>query len=253
MKNLLKAEFYYLFKNIRYYVFIALVAAGYIATFISKISFLPPIMTLVSIVFCAIIILEFSHKDFTHKTMKNYVGCGTPLWKVYFAKYIICLAAIAILIIMSSILTPFAEVVCGSKTMSQLSFEYILVGIIVELIQATVVFFFCSFIRSGVLSILIAILYTVIAPFVLSFAKNANDIVAAIYPYLSFSIQEQMTKTDTASLLSTAMTDPNMADQLTASAAHLTPEIFLHLCVPIVVAIALTCLGSFLYSLREVK
>lgn len=251
MKNLLKAEFYYLYKNIRYYVFILLIIAGYVAAFITKNSIIPTIMTLVTLVFAAIIILEFSHKDFNHKTMKNYVGSGIPLWKVYFAKFIICLVAVTIMIVLSDVVNPFAQVVCGSMEMSQINAQFIIVGIIVNLIEVTVVFFFCSFIRSGVLSILVAVLYTCVAPFVLAFIHN--DIIDAIAPFLSYNIQSQMTNTDMASDITSAMTNPDAVSQATTAAAQLTPEILLHLCVPIVIAAALTCLGSYLYSLREVK
>ena len=246
MKNLLKAEFFYLTKSIKYYVFIGIILACSIATFVSKNSFIPTALQFVSIVFCAVMVLEFSHKDFKNKTMKNYVGCGIPLWKVYFAKLIVCFVAVLIILLISNISSEVSQVACGLKEAASVNFAAIILDIVVDMIEATVVFFFCSFISSGVVSILIAVVYTVIAPLILTFVNIG--FLEPIKPFLSFNITGELSQNS----LSEAMSGSTDAVASLEPSA-VTPEILLHLCVPIIIAIALSCLGAFFYSKREVK
>lgn len=239
MKNILSAEFYYLLKNIRYYIFIVLVAAGHVAGIIMNNTLITAVMQLVTIVFCAILVLEFSHKDFKNKTMKNYVGCGIPLSKVYFSKLIVCLVAVTIILLISNSLNEIAKIVCDTNIPASFSISKFIVSLFVYIVEIIVVFFFCSFIRSGVLSILVAVLYTCVAPFAINMIQN--DIIAAIRPYFSFNILQELEGTD---MLGAA---------IEGAATGVTPELLMHMGVSILIAIALSCLGAFLYSKREVK
>lgn len=240
MKNLLKAEFYYLIKNIRFYVFLGLIAAGNISGIIFNNSLLPAIANLAVFVFAAILLLEFSHKDFNNKTMKNYVGCGKTLFQVYFAKLLICLLAVFALIAVQKIFGTWAEIYTGVKTIEEYSAFTIIASIIINLLQCSVVFCICSLIPSGAISIIVSLLYVVIFPVAKDFIKN--DIFDAINPFLLDTIGNDIYGQSV-----------NGLEVAQTTAATLSGDLVLHFAVALVVVAAINVLGAYVYSKREVK
>lgn len=240
MKNLLKAEFYYLYKNIRYYVFVALIILGNLSSIIFKQNVISLIANFAVFVFAAILLLEFSHKDFKYKTMKNYIGSGQSLIKVYFAKLIVCLVAIFILMFFQRCLGTTSDIVCNSKEISDINYIAIALSMFINLLRCTVIFCICSLISSGSLSIVVSLIYVLIIPIVKSFIKN--DVLQAIDPFMLDSIEN--------SINGQAMNGLEITQDLPVI---FDANFFLHLGVAICVVAVINIIGCYVFSRREVK
>lgn len=250
MNDVLKAEFYYLFKNIRYYVFVGIVLAGNILSVLIQNpeikQIINAVMSIVSFVFVAILLLEFTHKDFVNKTMKNYVGTGVNLKKVYFVKLIVCLSAVFVIMLISA---AFREVSNASTTATGYNFNVIvfILNLLLNLFQASVVFFICSLIRSGAFAVIVSLVYYIILPPAIGVIINMieNDVVKNIVN----QIQENLSSTLMNRLSNISLNGM----EITQNIPIVSPELIVHFVVCTVVVVAITILGSYLYSLREVK
>ena len=224
MKNLMKAEFYYLLKNIRFYVFLAIIFVGNLVAQLAKIDKITPIISVLAFIFVAIIILEFSHKDFNQKTMKNYVGSGLSLFKVYFGKMIVCLCAVFAILLALNLASAIGN-------FQGFSTQEAIIGIVFSLLKAIVVFAICSLIPSGVISIIVSIVYLAGLPILLTVVDMGvmNGLSNFLLDTLKMCILQPEKATIAAS------------------------EIWWHLSITVAIIAGLAFAGAVVYSKREVK
>lgn len=240
MSNLVKAEFYYLFRNVRFYVFLGIIIAYDLVAMIWNPRFemsgnnnlMLSFTQGIALIFVAILLLEFSHKDFTNKTMKNYVGCGISLFRVYFAKLLVCMTAVLIILLVANICEQIGYVVIGDNTFDNIRYGDILIRTFCTLLQCSVVFFICSLISNGAISIIVSIFYLV-----------GLQLVFQLVPVKALNSLDDF-------LLANITNEISHFSQIPVDCAV---PVELRLCISIVIVAALAFLGAFLYSKREVK
>lgn len=186
----------------------------------------------ITLIFVAILLLEFSHKDFTNKTMKNYVGCGISLFRVYFAKLLVCMTAVLIILLVANACEQIGYVVVGDNTFDNIKYGDILIRTFCTLLQCSVVFFICSLISNGAVSIIVSIFYLVFLQVIFQMApvKLLND----LEPFLLTNITNEISH----------------FSQLPVDCAV---PVEIRLCISIVVVVLIAFLGAFVYSKKEVK
>lgn len=185
----------------------------------------------VTLICVAILLLEFAHKDFKNKTMKNYVGCGISLFKVYFVKLIVCMVAVFILLLFSTITEQIGYCILEHRAITTIAFSNLILRVICTLLMSAVIFFICSLVSNGAISILLSVVYLAI-PFIFSAIEG---IPKAISPFLIANYIN----------IIAPMANP-MVDTCSVAPG-------LRLLISLVVVFLITLFGAFLYSKRTVK
>lgn len=243
MKNLLRAEFYYLSKSKRFYIFIGLIALVNIVALIIHNDKIITLSEFLAFIFSALIILEFSHKDFNQKTMKNYVGGGLNLFKVYIGKLIVCITAVFILLATLTITETIAQQVIG---VSNLNIAGVVLSLFINLLKCVVVFAICSLISSGAASIIVSLAYIIGIPIASAFIHEPW--MNAINPFLLDNLQNAV-----KFLGSVLPQDSSVVQALITNGSVNAGIVAWHLAVTFVIVVLLALLGAFVYSKREVK
>lgn len=221
MRDIIRAESYYLLKNVRYYVFLAVIFVLRILSAVPNFTWLSTTTDFIFYIFIVILVLEFSHKDFNLGTMKNYVGSGVSLENVYFGKLLTCMIAVVILSVVNIALRDVVDIILGNGSVDIVRQ---LISLLISIEKNCILFFICSLITSSVFAVIIGIAYSIVLGFVCALIKN--PVTEAISPFLLDNIN---------------------------NAEKFTFDVMWHLLVTTLVVAIIVYLGAKLYSKREVK
>lgn len=168
MRRLLKAEFNSVYRKPKFYIFlIILVVLFGFGFFLEKVANFGTAMTFVDFIYpllAILIIVDISHKEYKYHTMKNLIGAGFSRQGIYFGKLIVSVVVAIAFIAFHRLLDFLSALIDGkSYSFSMEDFQEIvrLIG------MYAIIFIICMLIVSDGISLLIAVLYGILAKYII--------------------------------------------------------------------------------------
>lgn len=225
MSRVLRSELFCIFRNIRFYVYLAaiLIIQALFCIFAKEAH--EGFFIFVPILLSIVVTFDIAHKDFKLGTMKNIVGSGIRMESVYLGKLFASLISSLIIFLVYVLSLCLGALALGSFANLNVALE--LVSIIPYLGQIAVVFFVCSIVTSGAFCIIIAIAYMIGLPIALEVINN--DVIKAIRPYELNAISNEIVK------------------------SGFTSELWLHMLVALVLVAVISVLGRYLFTKHSIK
>ncbi|MEG0092805.1 MAG: ABC transporter permease [Erysipelotrichaceae bacterium] len=181
-------------------------------------------------ILCAILVIHTAQEDIHEGTLKNYVCSGVSRMSIYFGKLLGTFVATAILFIVEAIASLALLMYLGGKFSPDLAAFIPTVALqLVVCLNYTVVFFFIgTLIRNSGIATIISLLYVFFGGMLFRFAGNYIHLSGLA----SYALPEIEGKVDALSISSVTM---------------------MHLGIVTIVIVVIAYIGSYLFSLRDVK
>ena len=182
MKQIIKAELYYLVKSKSLWVYLGIFA---LCTAVNVIMSNDPKLGISLFVITTLLVSKLMHKDKDKTTLKNIAGCGVTYSQIFRAKCLVALIVCGSMLFVSSA----ASAICNlCRAPAEFNASAALIDFLAKLANYLIILIVGEFTGSVGGTIVLSILITGVLPFVISLVRAGDNFIArlcnAVYPYI---------------------------------------------------------------------